>query len=342
MSLDHILPAAQQGIDSPFLPGTRTQYAWDSVSLTSILSCPMRYRLSIIEGWKPKGPSTAIALTFGIAFHKGLETFHNQRALGQTYDDAIHTTLAHVLDQHWEHLPPALADEDEPQAASAGDSDSDLEDDGIHARNSRVRTRYHLARALVWYLEHYRDDPCQTFLLPSGAPAVELSFRAELPLEIRSHPLLLSGHIDRVVRFNERIHISDYKTTKSLTSQFFAMFDLSHQMTGYYLGAAQILPADADVRGIIVDGIALQVGGVKFARHVTTRTPGQISEYLQLVRYAARLSAECDEADDYPLNTASCYFCDFKPVCARAPEYRKHTLEHLFTREKSWNPLENR
>lgn len=50
MSLDDRIPATQALVDSPFIPGTRTQYAWDSVSLTAILSCPRRYYYQIVEG----------------------------------------------------------------------------------------------------------------------------------------------------------------------------------------------------------------------------------------------------------------------------------------------------
>ena len=338
MSLDDRIPATQELVDSPFVPGTRSQYAWDSVSLTAILSCPRRYYYQIVEGYHPRGASWGIALVFGIAFHKALERYHLQIAGGVPHDIAVKIALEITLQEEGANLPTDEELAAGPQAAEQ--SDDDLEDDGISARNSKVRTRYHLARAIVWYLEHYVDDQLKTHILPSGKPAVELSFRAPLPLEVDGQQLLLCGHIDRVASMNDRLFVSDYKTTKSLTRQYFDLFDLSHQMTGYSIGGALTL-SEAPA-GIWIDGIALQVTGVKFARHLTRRTPGQIGEYFNLVKFAAEQSARFDITDTYPLNTAACYFCDFKSICRLTPELRQSYLDQGFVRSKSWNPLENR
>jgi hypothetical protein len=342
MSLDEKIPYALTEApehDSPFIPGTKIQLAWDSVSLTSILSCPRRYQLSIIEGRMPKGTSFAIALSFGILFHFGLEQFHKARFAGMDFEEAqaeaLKQTFAHKLSQQ---LPTF---DDIAEQKENHDAD---EDDGIDLRNSKVRTRYHLARAIIWYLEQYgADDPCKTLALPSGAPAVEVSFRIPLPLEIAGQPMLLCGHIDRVVEFNDNLYVTDYKTTKALTRQFFEMFELSHQMTGYSV-AGNIL-YDRPTKGIIVDGLALQVGGVKCARHITRRTGGQLKEYFDLLRYVAELAQFLDARfgdSTYPLNTASCYFCQYKSVCSQAPEFRQGHLDMHFERDAGWNPLANR
>ena len=128
------------------------------------------------------------------------------------HEEALHYTIADVL------AMPATATlpTDDAIEELAADHNAE-EDDGITLRNSKIRTRYYLVRALVWYLEHYKNDPCETVILPSGKPAVELSFRVPLPIEVGGVSLLLCGHIDRAVRFNDYLYVSDYKTTKSLT-----------------------------------------------------------------------------------------------------------------------------
>lgn len=335
MSLDDRLSAAATlEPDSQFLAGTNVQYAWDSVSLTSILSCPQRYKLSIIEGWHPKATSYAIALVFGILFHKGPEFYHRARAAGADHEEALrHAVMSVAAMPETSTLP---TDEDIDEKKEAFDPD---EDDGIDLRNSKVRTRYYLFRAIVWYLEHYRDDPASTIIMPSGAPAVELSFR--IPLDLgRDSSIILCGHIDRGVIFNDRLYASDYKTTKSLTSQFFSMFDLSHQMTGYTVAGKVIF--DRPVKGVLIDGIALQVGAAKFARAPTNRTPGQIGEYFDLLRYATSQARMFYERDFYPLNTAACYFCLFQQVCSQPPEYREQYLKMHYERQRGWNPLISR
>lgn len=342
MSLDDKIPATQELVDSPFIPGTRTQYAWDSVSLTAILSCPRRYYYQIIEGYKPRSAGFSIALVFGIAFHKAAERYHNFRAQGVDHDDAVESAVYDTLQLEGRSLPTDETLEAGPTAAevTTDEEGEALDDDGISARNTKVRTRYHLARAVVWYLENYASDPLVTHILPSGRPAVELSFRAPLPLETDGHQLMLCGHIDRVVSFNDRLYVSDFKTTKSLTRQYFNMFDLSHQMTGYSVGGA--LTLQEPPAGIWIDGVALQVNGVKFARHLTSRTGGQIGEYFKLVEHAAEMSKKYDEEDNYPLNTAACYFCEMKDICRLTPELRQSYLDQHFERSVAWNPLQNR
>lgn len=323
-------------VDSPFLPDTKIQYAWDSVSLTAALSCWRRYQLSILQGWRPKGEKYAIALTFGIAFHKGLELYHLAR-LSLSHEDAVELALKQLMaTEEYDQLPTS---EELAEMAEAEDED----DDGISLRNAKVRTRYHLVRSVVWYLDHYKDDRLETVLLPSGKPAVEVSFRLSIPAEINQTPAILSGHCDRIVSHHGHLHILDYKTTKSLSRQFFASYQLSHQLTGYIYAGKSIMHKPA-LSGMI-DGIALKVGGADFRRQPTNRSPGQIAEYLETFQHVLDEAARMWEThgeNDYPMNTSACYFCDFKPICSHAPEVRKLYLRQHYTQEKSWNPLESR
>lgn len=336
MSIDAFVHASEELPDSQFLPDTQVQFAWDSTSLSSILSCPRRYQYSILLGLQPKSPSYAIALVFGILFHKGLELYHEAQALGATHQEATRRAIAGVAALPATSTLPTFDDAEElSEAAKADDAD-----DGITARNSKVRTRYHLFRAIVWYLEHYKDDPAQTVLLPSGAPAVELSFRLPLELAGVEHPIILCGHIDRVAEFNGSLFVTDYKTTKSLTRQFFDSFQLSHQLTGYTVAGSAIL--ERPVRGAIVDGVALQVGQVKLGRAPINRSAGQVKEYFQTLSLAAAAAVRYAGDDFWPQNTSACYFCDYKSICAQPPEVRERYLNLHFEKRKSWNPLENR
>lgn len=335
MSLDDKLNVSAQLVDNQFIDGTLVQYAWDSVSLTAMLACPRRYQYSILWGLTPTNPGFAIALVFGILFHKGLEHYHKAKALGADHDAATMKAVRILLDD------PATAslpiDEDIDRLKDATDPD---EDDGINFRNSKIRTRYYLFRAVIWYLEHYKEDPCETLILPSGVPAVELSFRLPLQIDVLGTPLLLCGHLDRGVTFHDSIYDTDYKTSKSLTRQWFDMFELSHQMTGYSIAGTSIFEKPA--AGVIIDGVALQVGGVKLCRGTTKRTQGQIAEYFDLLRYVRDKAILHAEMGSYPMNTASCYFCEFKEICKQPPEYRNRFIDQHYLRRPGWNPLENR
>jgi len=328
-------------VASPFIPGTSIQYAWDSTSLSTMLECPQRYRYKIIEGWRSKSPNTAIALAFGILIHAGVEEFHRARARGADHALAVEAALKHVREKRnfdsektlYAQLPVADDIEEIRQAED--------EDEGTNLRNSKVRTRYHLWRALVWYFEQYRDDPMRVVHLADGRPAVEYSFRVGVGKSLSDGTeLLLAGHLDKLVEFNGQNFVSDVKTTKSISRQYFSMFDLSHQMTGYTLGGK--LAFSQPVAGVVIDAMALQIGGVQFARSFTYRTESQLQEYIDLLAYVGEQAERFYEHDYYPLNTAACLFCEFKDVCRQPPQLRHGYLNHLFERREAWNPLRSR
>jgi hypothetical protein len=328
-------------VQSPFIEGTNIQYAWDSTSLSVMLECPQRYKLKIIEGWRSTSPNTAIALAFGILVHTGVEEFHRAKANGHGHQDAVEYALQQVMtkrnfDSHVTLYAQLPTHEDiEEQKAE------DDEDNGVSLRNSKVRTRYHLWRALVWYFEQYRNDPMPVVTLSDGRPAVEYSFRVGVGRTLSDGTeLLLAGHLDKLVNFNGQNFVSDVKTTKSITRQYFAMFDLSHQMTGYTLGGK--LAFTHPVAGVVIDALALQVGGVQFARAFTYRTESQLQEYIYLLSYVGEQAERFYEHDYYPLNTAACLFCEFKDVCRQPPQLRHGYLNHLFERKEAWNPLKSR
>ena len=329
-------------VQSPFIDGTTIQYAWDSVSLSTMLECPQRYQYRIIGGWRSKSPGSAIALGFGILVHTGVEEYHRGRATGLAHEEAVTRALREVTVKTdggvnlYELLPtPADIDQLKEEAKEEG------EDEGGSLRNAKVRTRYHLWRALVWYFEKYRHDPMEVVQLASGKPAVEHSFRVGVGKSLSDGTeILLAGHLDKLVRFNGALFVSDVKTTKSISRQYFRMFDLSHQMTGYTLGGK--LAFDEPVAGVCIDAIELQIGGVNFSRGFTHRTESQLNEYRDLLGYVGSLAERFYHENYYPLNTAACLFCEFKDVCSQPPELRHGYLNHLFKRAEAWNPLKSR
>lgn len=329
-------------VQSPFIPGTNIQYAWDSTSLSTILECPQRYKLRIIEGWRSKSPGYAIALGFGILVHTGVEEFHRARAKGLSHNEAVQYALAQVMSKKNhpadEHTLYSLLPTTEDIAAL---KEAEDEDEGSSLRNSKVRTRYHLWRALVWYFEQYRHDPMEVVILADGTPAVEHSFRVAVGKALSDGTeILLAGHLDKLVRFNGALYVSDLKTTKSISRLYFSMFDLSHQMTGYTLGGK--LAFAEPVTGVVIDAIELQIGGVKFSRGFTTRTESQLNEYRDLLGYVGSLAERYYHEDYYPLNTAACMFCEFKDICRQPPELRRGYLNFLFEQKEAWNPLKSR
>lgn len=321
---------------SPFSP-SGTQYAWDSTTITIAKECPRRYQYKIREGWTSKGPSAAIALAFGILVHSGIEGYHKLRATGFSHDAAIEGSLKKIIaDPLYAQLP--TEEEFQEQKAEAKE---DEEDDGIATRNSRVRTRYYLWRALVWYFEHYRNDPMEVVIRNDGSAAVELSFCVPAGFALSDGTdVLISGHLDKVVRFNDLLYVSDIKTTKSITTAWRQEFDLSHQMTGYTFGGRVAL--SEPVAGVVIDGICLQVNGTKYARHFTQRSESQLGEYIHDLQLLTDEYEAYTAAQYFPMRQSFCRFCEFKDVCRQAPEVRPGYLRAYFKQAPAWNPLEPR
>lgn len=298
---------------SPFLaPGI--QFAWDSTSLGWFKECPRKYFYSMIEGYRSKGES--VHLRFGIEYHHGLEYYDHQRAGGLSHDEATRAMVLEALTRTWS--------------------------EGPWSPDHPLKTRENLVRSLVWYVEHFRDDPAQTVILANGKPAVELSFRFEVDAE-----LMLSGHLDRVVEFMDGRYVMDRKTsTSTLGGYWFNQFTPDNQMSLYSYAGQIIL--QSPLRGVIIDGCQIAVGFSRFERGFAYRTPDQLDEWLADTKthvkvahtYGERMR-DADPAAAWPMNDKSCHKyggCPFLHVCSRDARVRKTFLESDFIRDP-WNPL---
>ena len=235
---------------SPFIEGTRIQWAWDSTCLGLFKTCPRKYQYKILLGWTR---GTGIHLRWGQELHSALEDYDRSRIHGVRHDDAVHDVVRALLTriQDWDPEPRTKSEE--------------------------LKTKDHLLRSVVWYLEHYNPDPAETVVLASGKPAVELSFRFELDFgpqdyegEVKDFLELghfrsysLCGHLDRVVSYGGDMFVMDRKTTTTtLGSYYFEKFDTDNQMSLYTL-AGQVL-LKSPIKGVIIDGIQVAVGFSRF------------------------------------------------------------------------------
>lgn len=332
---------------SPFLPGTNIQFAYDSTSLGYLKTCPRLYQYTMLEGWQPKGES--LHLRFGSEYHEAIQDYEIAKAAGETNTDAIHTAVKRLLIRirDWEV------------------------DAGSKAGNYKNPTT--LLQLLVDYFDNYANDPAETLILENGKPAVELSFSFALDwgpeaaktewkedeygryngqkspkIVADPQPYLLSGHLDRVVTFNNDLFVLDHKTTTTTPSDyFFANFNPSNQMTLYTLAGRVVL--DAPIRGVIIEAAQILLEKPsKFERVPTHRTQDQLDEWVGDLRYWFSLAEQYAEADHWPMNDTACGMyggCKFKEVCAKSPQVREIYLKSDFIKlEESarWNPLKPR
>lgn len=307
------------------------QLAYDSTSLGALKTCPRKYQLSIVEGWIAK--SRSVDLDFGIYLHSARETYYRARAQGLTHEPALDKAIQYALTITW--------DEQLQRPWNSGDSS---------------KNRFTLLRTLVWYLDKWGDsDPLETVLLANGKPAVEVSFRFSLGFGPHYAELggasydstrdsgghgdeyLLCGHLDRLVRFQERLWISDLKSTRSGIDQYyFAQFSPDNQMSCYALGGKIAL--QDKVAGIIIDAAQVLVEGSRFGRGLVERTEAQLHEFLRSLHSYIKQAENYAKNNFWPQNDKACFRCEFRSICSKSPSVREQWLKADFVK-RVWDPL---
>ena len=331
------------GSASPFLPGTKIQYAYDSTSLGLLKTCPRLYQYTMIDGWASKDES--IHLRFGIEYHSSLQEYDIAKAGGASHEDAVRTAIRGAVErmEGWEV-----------------DRDS---------KTGKYKNPETLISLVVDYLDHYEDDPAETYIKSDGTAAVELSFRFELDwgpeasgwipdLETKAaiiadgnvpnQPYLLSGHLDRVINFNDNLFVLDHKTTTTtLSDYYFAQYEPNNQMTLYSLAGHTVL--DAPIKGVCISGAQIMLESPnRFVRRFTYRTPDQLDEWLLDLRFHLANAEHYATVEHWPMNDTACDKfggCKFRGVCSKSPQVREMFLKTDFVKleEKDrWNPLRSR
>jgi hypothetical protein len=324
---------------SPFLPGTKIQYAWDSTSLGYIKTCPRLYQYIMIDGWGEKDQS--IHLRFGIEYHKALEEYDSARIRGESHENAVCYCIHQLLCR--------IRDWNPDSTTRAG-----------NYKNPRT-----LLQLVVDYVDKYKDDPAKTVTLENGKPALELSFRFELDWgpsagqtyerdiphgnpSGHNQPYVLCGHLDRVVSYNDQTLVMDRKTTTmDPGSRFYDQFSPNNQMTLYTLAGQVVL--DTVIKGVVIDAAKpmLEVPNV-FGRGFTYRTPAQLEEWLNDLRIHLYMAEQYATIGYWPQNDTACDKfggCRFRGVCSRDPSVRGRFLEADFVKQEEgerWNPLKPR
>lgn len=302
------------------------QYAWDSTSLSTFITCPRKYYLSMLQGWTSEQRS--VHLIFGGHYATALEHFHKHRAAGIEYADAVRMVVREAMLNTWTH---DLDAEGKPIPGTGAPQD------WLHAS----KTRDTLIRSIVWYLEHFKDDPMQTVILSNGRAAVEYSFSVDLDGEY-----VYCGHIDRLVTYgdNSDIYVQDQKTTSAqITPKFFEGYSPDYQMTGY-TWAGQII-FNMPVKGVVIDAAYIAVGFTAFGRQPISRSAKQLEEFRHEVLHYINIAKQCHESGYYPMNRTACGNyggCEFKRICSAVPGVRQNLLEGSYKKRDRWDPLKRR
>lgn len=299
------------------------QFAWDSTSLQMAMGCLREYYFRMIEGWQPRGLNTH--LRFGQHYATALEHYYKHLALGVDKEEALRLVVDEALRDTWDRT------EADPVGAPWQSGDNN-------------KSRETLIRTIIWYIDHFEDDPAPIVHLSDGKPAAELSF--SLPVD---NGLIFSGHLDRVVQYAGQTYVMDQKTTKgTIGFQYWDQWKPSVQMSMYTFAAQSIFAAP--VKGVIIDAAQIAVGFTHFERSMTTRTPDELREWYDNTMFWIAQVHDAQRAGGneelyHRFNPTACHKysgCAFRTVCSRSPDVRQQFLLGDFERTSGWDPMARR
>jgi hypothetical protein len=161
-------------------------------------------------------------------------------------------------------------------------------------------------------------------------------------------PYLLSGHLDRVVEFNDQLLVMDHKTTTTTVgSYYFDQWEPHNQMTLYTI-AGQVMMS-APIKGVVIRAAQILLDKPnRFVQGFTYRTPDQIQEWLDDLKIWLISAENYAQIGYWPMNDLSCDKyggCRFRDICSKSPSVRENFLRGGFTKqepEERWNPLRSR
>lgn len=290
------------------------QFAWDQTSINLAQTCLLKYNYTMIEGWRKRG--LGIHLKFGQHYATALEHYYKHVALGMEKDEALREVVREALRDTWER------EEGKPW-------------DSGHTS----KTRENLIRTIIWYVDHFIEDPTTVLLRSDGKPAVEYSFRLSV-----DNGIIFTGHIDRVVTYSNDPYVMDQKTTVQTTGPYyFRQFEHPNTQMGMYTWAGQVI-YNIPVKGVIIDAAQIAVGFSRFQRGFANRTADQLEEWYETSMFWIEQARTATRERHFPMNPKSCEDyggCEFRDVCARQKAVRPNFLKADFE-VRHWNPLESR
>jgi hypothetical protein len=302
------------------------QVIWSPTALAKFMQDPALYYLEKVEGWREDPPPAS--MKWGTIYHEALELFDGMRLEGKSVEQATEAAIMQAWQDAQEPIPGWSLD----QMAEYSNRPSDTN-----------RTLESMIRAICWYAEEFgEDDTLETLVLPDGTWAHELEFL--MPLDMWSphgEQYMLGGYLDRMVRRKDQdgdgeVLVLDRKSTTSSLGPFFKKkFALDVQVDTYAL-AAQVV-YDFPVRGVMIEGTQVGKTFARFDRFHSGRSPSQLQEWLQDLKFWIKQAEYCAESGHWPCNRATTGLYGGNPLyeaLAYPPHAREGILRQQFSKKE--------
>jgi hypothetical protein len=249
----------------------------DNFALSMFSTCPAKYALRIREGWSAGRPSAALG--FGGATHEGLAAWYRTHDIKQ---------MLLAVDEAW---PSAMPIDD-------------------------WRTKEKCLRLMTEYCKEYPEESFRVVGFPEN-PLIECTFTLDTGLRLDDGEIIEYGGIfDGLVEFADSVYVLEHKTASKYDTYYFDRFKPDNQTSGYVWAAGEM--SGRRVGGAIINGIFIyKASATKFERRITTRSPQDISAWLENVRRICQMIRDCERKGEWPMFTGSCTqwgLCEYHAV----------------------------
>lgn len=272
------------------------QISWDASSLEAFKRCPTLYNYRYLQEQRPSIQDAASG--FGTLWHKCLEIYDTCLFNKLSSEEALKEAVSYAVKNSLQLKP---------------EEDSN-------------RNYFTLIRGLVWYHNIYKDSP----LIPidiGGAPALEI--RLETPIPNTDYKFV--AKFDKIAADDDgKIFIVERKTSKKDIEEYRKGLSPGIQTTAYLWILEQVFGIKA--KFIVVDLFQTLVEKPNFGRIYLHKNEEQIKEWFDSALYYINLADNMQKTSFWPMNEATCKWCDYRDVCSSKPRIRKDVLKHYYTK----------
>lgn len=355
---------------APLTDATKDLLWADYTTLSAINTCPRWGLVRYIHGKTWENNNRAMALEAGSACHEVFAAvrFFDLLMNGPKYMDFTDKTLEYI----YAHAERTFGYERWNESIQYLDSGEDQLTKCIqmsmHLLNTcgfyddprdRRRTLTNIETACLAYIQRYEFARYIPVVSDDGFVGIEVPI-STVVCDASGKPLFnFRGKVDALchdVQHNGHVGVHENKTGARIDAVWAGSHEVSHQVTGYMLGASVIMHQHKWLWKTVFElnntaimwGLQLPLPAAfdfsGISRVPVTRDQFQLCEWYKWVEHTMSLVAgHLDTPTDAPGYTHSCsrYFtlCSFVPLCTADPVERKHVFEHEMIINK-WNPLD--
>ena len=296
----------------------------DYSSSDTFYSCPLKYKLKHLDGWRSVHSSSAIR--YGHAFHAGMNGYYSHiQEHGWTRDGAAVQRMIEFAHADFE------------EESKKGNYYPDY------------RTFENLVQLLTSYIDHFYEDHGFLKVIHTERAFQLLIKPTEKELTYYPHlkPFWFTGRIDMELELNGMVWTNEFKTTGWQLDTVAKELNRSPQVIGYAYAKDKIYhePPEGCLVTIAYSNARKVKSGDYGKLSIDFRRIPQIYNQVDLEKWREHfisLAAQIQQAKEinhYPPRFQSCYKygrCEFLALCEQSCQIEKASY-HNFIQEEPWD-----